>query len=71
MPVSRSAGRAYLVGMIEMKKRRLGTSGLEVSALGFGCMGLSYGYGTAVDQRSGVALVREAFTQGFTYICSR
>ena len=50
-----------------MKKRQLGTSGLEVSALGFGCMGLSYGYGNAVDQRSGVALVREAFTQGVTF----
>jgi aryl-alcohol dehydrogenase-like predicted oxidoreductase len=52
--------------MSEMKKRQLGTSGLEVSALGFGCMGLSYGYGNAVDQRSGVALVREAFAHGVT-----
>ena len=66
MPVSRSAGRPYLAGMSELKKRQLGTSGLEVSALGFGCMGLSYGYGAAVDHRSGVALIREAFAQGVT-----
>lgn len=52
--------------MSKINKRQLGTSGLEVSALGFGCMGLSYGYGNAVDQRSGVALIREAFTQGVT-----
>ena len=34
-----------------MQKRRLGTSGLEVSALGFGCMGISFGYGPASDPR--------------------
>jgi aryl-alcohol dehydrogenase-like predicted oxidoreductase len=53
--------------MSEMEKRQLGNSGLEVSALGFGCMGLSYGYGNAVDRRSGVALIREAFAQGVTF----
>jgi aryl-alcohol dehydrogenase-like predicted oxidoreductase len=57
----------YLAGMSEMEKRQLGNSGLEVSALGFGCMGLSYGYGNAVDRRSGVALIREAFAQGVTF----
>jgi len=66
MLVSRSDGRAYLVTMSETNKRQLGTSGLEVSALGFGCMGLSYGYGNAVDQRAGVALIREAFAHGVT-----
>ncbi len=50
-----------------MHKRTLGHSGLEVSAIGLGCMGLSYGYGNAVDQRSGVALIREAFAQGVTF----
>ena len=67
MPVSRSEGRTYLAGMSEMMKRQLGNSGLEVSALGFGCMGLSLGYGNAVDQRSGVALIRAAFEQGVTF----
>jgi aryl-alcohol dehydrogenase-like predicted oxidoreductase len=67
MPVSRSEGRTYLAGMSEMRKRQLGNSGLKVSALGFGCMGLSHGYGNAVDQRSGVALIRDAFAQGVTF----
>lgn len=49
------------------KKRLLGRSGLEVSAVGFGCMGLSYGYGDAVDRQSGVALIREAFELGVTF----
>jgi aryl-alcohol dehydrogenase-like predicted oxidoreductase len=44
--------------MSEINKRQLGGSGLEVSAVGLGCMGLSHGYGNAVDQRSGVALIR-------------
>jgi len=67
MPVSRSEGRTYLAGMSEMTRLQLGNSGLEVSALGFGCMGLSHGYGNAVDQRSGVALIRDAFAQGVTF----
>jgi len=49
-----------------MKKRTLGRSGLEVSALGLGCMGLSYGYGPASDQRDGVALIRAAVERGVT-----
>jgi aryl-alcohol dehydrogenase-like predicted oxidoreductase len=36
-----------------MEKRKLGASGLEVSAIGFGCMGLSYGYGPATDKQTG------------------
>jgi hypothetical protein len=39
-----------------MKKRKLGTSGLEVSAIGFGCMGLTYGYGPATDRQEAVTL---------------
>jgi aryl-alcohol dehydrogenase-like predicted oxidoreductase len=49
-----------------MKKRTLGRSGLEVSAIGLGCMGLSYGYGPASDQRDGVALIRAAVERGVT-----
>ena len=43
-----------------MQKRKLGTSGLEVSALGLGCMGLSFGYGPAVDKQTGISLIRAA-----------
>ncbi len=50
-----------------MKKRTLGRSGLEVSALGLGCMGLSYGYGPASDRRDGVALIRAAVERGVTF----
>jgi aryl-alcohol dehydrogenase-like predicted oxidoreductase len=50
-----------------MKKRILGKSGLEVSALGFGCMGLSYGYGPATDTQAGIALIRAAFERGVTF----
>ena len=50
-----------------MQKRALGNSALEVSALGLGCMGLSFGYGPAVDRRDGVALVRSAVERGVTF----
>ncbi|AOI96124.1 MULTISPECIES: aldo/keto reductase [Burkholderia] len=50
-----------------MQKRMLGKSGLEVSAIGLGCMGLSYGYGPATDKASGVALIRAAFERGVTF----
>ena len=50
-----------------MKTRQLGRSGLEVSALGFGCMGLSYGYGPGLDRSSGVQMIREAFNRGVTF----
>jgi len=50
-----------------MQKRTLGNSGLEVSALGFGCMGLSFGYGPAVAKESGIALIRRAFEKGVTF----
>ncbi len=50
-----------------MQKRKLGGSGLEVSALGFGCMGLSFGYGPAVEKQAGIALIREAFERGVTF----
>lgn len=53
--------------MQQMGRRQLGNSGLEVSALGLGCMGLSYGYGDPVDQRGGIALIRDAVEHGVTF----
>lgn len=50
-----------------MKKRILGNSGLEVSSIGFGCMGLSFGYGQAIDKKDGIALIRSAVEQGVTF----
>ena len=50
-----------------MQKRKLGNSDLEVSALGLGCMGLSYGYGPAVDKQEGIALIRAAVERGVTF----
>lgn len=50
-----------------MRTRMLGTSGLEVSSLGFGCMGLSFGYGPATDRTSAVALIRAAAEKGVTF----
>jgi aryl-alcohol dehydrogenase-like predicted oxidoreductase len=50
-----------------MQKRQLGTSNLEVSALGLGCMGLSYGYGPAVDKQDGISLIRAAVERGVTF----
>jgi aryl-alcohol dehydrogenase-like predicted oxidoreductase len=47
-----------------MKKRTLGRSNLEVSAIGLGCMGLSFGLGPAVDKQSGIALIRTAEAGG-------
>jgi aryl-alcohol dehydrogenase-like predicted oxidoreductase len=50
-----------------MKKRRLGRNNLEVSALGFGCMGLSFGYGPALEKQNGISLIRDAFESGVTF----
>lgn len=50
-----------------MQKRRLGKSNLEVSALGLGCMGLSYGYGPPVEKQEGISLIRAAVDQGVTF----
>ena len=50
-----------------MQKRQLGSSGLEVSALGLGCMGLSFSYGTPVAEADGIALIRAAVERGVTF----
>lgn len=50
-----------------MQTRTLGKYGPTVSALGLGCMGLSFGYGPAVDHRQGIALIREAYERGITF----
>src|SRR5216110_2917182 len=51
----------------QMKKRKLGKSNLEVSAIGLGCMGLSFGYGPAVDKQAGISLIRSAVERGVTF----
>jgi len=53
-----------------MEKRKLGNSGLEVSALGLGCMGLSFGYGPATDTLDAIKLLRAAFEHGITFFDS-
>ncbi|HXJ89242.1 MAG TPA: aldo/keto reductase [Candidatus Binatia bacterium] len=50
-----------------MQKRKLGKSGLEVSAIGFGCMGLSFGFGPAVDKQQGISVIRAAVERGVTF----
>ena len=50
-----------------METRTLGNSGLQVSALGLGCMGLSYGYGPATDKQASIDLIHAAFDKGVTF----
>ena len=50
-----------------MQKRKLGEKGLEVSAIGFGCMGLSFGYGPAVEKKQGISVIRAAVERGVTF----
>ena len=50
-----------------MQKRKLGTSGLEVSAIGLGCMGMSFGYGPAKDKREMIPVIRAAVERGVTF----
>src|SRR5277367_2585611 len=52
---------------MQMQKRKLGKSGLEVSALGLGCMGLSFGYGPATERQQGITLIRTAVERGVTF----
>jgi aryl-alcohol dehydrogenase-like predicted oxidoreductase len=50
-----------------MQKRELGNSNLDVSAIGLGCMGLSFGYGPAVDKQQGISLIQAAVERGVTF----
>jgi aryl-alcohol dehydrogenase-like predicted oxidoreductase len=50
-----------------MQKRKLGKGGLEVSALGLGCMGLSFGYGPATEREQGIKLIQTAYESGVTF----
>ncbi|HEX3821726.1 MAG TPA: aldo/keto reductase [Candidatus Sulfotelmatobacter sp.] len=50
-----------------MQKRKLGKSNLEVSAIGLGCMGMSFGLGPAMDKQQGISLMRSAFERGVTF----
>src|SRR2546422_9115677 len=50
-----------------MKKRKLGKSNLEVSAIGLGCMGMSFGYGPPKDKQEMIALLRAAVERGVTF----
>src|SRR5713226_2094052 len=50
-----------------MQKRKLGNSNLEVSAIGLGCMGMSFGYGPPVDRQTGISLIRAAVERGVTF----
>ena len=50
-----------------MRRRKLGNSGLEVSALGLGCMGMSFGYGPAADRQQMISLIRSAVERGVTF----
>src|SRR4030081_2482352 len=50
-----------------MKTRKLGQSGLEVSAIGFGCMGINFGYGQSLDKQEMITLIRTAVERGVTF----
>jgi Predicted oxidoreductases (related to aryl-alcohol dehydrogenases) len=62
----RQAGPVSISGRVKMQTRKLGREGLEVSALGLGCMGLSFGYGPATDKRQALELIRAAVDEGVT-----
>ena len=64
--MTRSQDQREKVGTL-VKKRKLGNSGLEVSALGLGCMGLSFGYGPATEKSEAIKLIRAAFERGVTF----
>jgi aryl-alcohol dehydrogenase-like predicted oxidoreductase len=52
---------------VDMQKRTLGNSGLEVSALGFGCMGISFGYGQPTSREDGIGIIRAAVDACVTF----
>src|SRR6202040_811010 len=68
-----TAGKSSLLNRFQniegeiMQKRKLGKSNLEVSAIGLGCMGMSFGLGPAMDKKEGIALIRAAVERGVTF----
>jgi aryl-alcohol dehydrogenase-like predicted oxidoreductase len=62
-----SFGQFELRSGVVMQKRKLGKGGLEVSAIGYGCMGLSSAYGPAVSREDGIKIIRAAFDRGVTF----
>jgi aryl-alcohol dehydrogenase-like predicted oxidoreductase len=62
-----TVGNYFLAQGGIMKKRKLGKSNLEISAIGLGCMGLSFGLGPAVDKKDGISLIRAAVERGVTF----
>src|ERR687894_3331075 len=60
-------GSRECLGGEPMQKRTLGNSNLEVSAIGLGCMGLSFGYGPATDKPEGIRLIQSAVERGVTF----
>src|SRR5690349_20639246 len=66
-PTSRHLRSGLYIEGEAMQKRKLGKSNLEVSAIGLGCMGLSFGLGPAVDQKEGISLIRAAVERGVTF----
>jgi aryl-alcohol dehydrogenase-like predicted oxidoreductase len=71
LPPNRARGERqnmrHQQGAVPMQKRKLGKTNLEVSAIGLGCMGLSFGYGPAVEKQQGIELIRAAFQRGVTF----
>lgn len=63
----RELGRIHPRNELRCKKRKLGSSGLEVSAVGLGCMGMSDAYGPAPDKREMIKLLRQAVELGVTF----
>lgn len=61
------AGRRQSLQEEKMQTRKLGKSNLKVSAIGLGCMGLSFAYGPAVDKQTGISLIRSAVERGVTF----
>src|SRR2546422_672946 len=61
------ADPARLNGRRAMQKRKLGKSNLEISAIGLGCMGMSFGYGPPADRKEMIALIRSAVERGVTF----
>src|SRR5947209_16924895 len=59
--------RNHLTGVQRMQKRTLGNSNLEVSALGLGCMGMSFAYGPPPDKQEMIRLLRSAVERGITF----